>query len=141
MAKDFKELKTLLQNHEARISKLERICEGQVENVKSKQREKISVVEFLRSKKPKNNVQKILAVAYYLEYYKSFSSFNADDLRETLDAARQSAKKLNINAYINQNILNGHIENVKEKKDSKKAYRVTDSGKEFVKNGFEKSGK
>ena len=137
MKEDVEELKRLLQEHERRISKLEGVLTKPIAEDKPARRKKLSLNEFLRSKKSKNKVQKALAVGYYLEHYSQLASFNKDDLRMAFQGAKEPPLS-NINAFINQNIANGHMMAVAKKKDNKKAYILTSSGEKFVENGFSK---
>ena len=91
----------------------------------------------MRSKKPKSNVHKTLAIGYYLEKCDNMSAFTVADIRAGFKAAREPEPS-NIHAFINQNISNGHIMDFKEKKNKKKAYVLTNSGEEYIENDFEK---
>ena len=125
----------------SQVTKLEAIVDtSQKEQRKKKQEKKLSVKEFLRSKKLKSDVQKTLALGYYLENHEQMLPFNVDDLRKGFNAAKES-KPSNIHAFINQNIINGHIMECPEKKDKKKAYVLTNSGEKFVENNFNRKGK
>jgi len=116
----------------SRVTKLEAIVNtSQKEQRKEKQEKKLSVKEFLRSKKLKSDVQKTLALGYYLENHEQMLSFNVDDLRKGFNAAKES-KPSNIHAFINQNIINGNIMEYGEKKNNKKAFVLTSSGESFV---------
>lgn len=117
----------------SRVTKLEAIVDtSQKEQRKEKQKKKLSVKEFFRSKKLKSDVQKTLALGYYLENHEQMLSFNVDDLRKGFNAAKEP-KPSNIHAFINQNIINGHIMEAAEKKENKKAYILTNSGELVVK--------
>lgn len=122
---------------ETRVSKLESFLSKDVINrtENSSNTKKLSITEFLGMKMPSNDVQKTLAIAYYLEKYKYLSSFNVDDIKSHFRLARRPLPK-NINDKINMNIKNGHIMDAEEKKDSKKAWIVTNSGIEIVDGGF-----
>ena len=96
---------------------------------------KLSVTEFLSIKMPSSDVQKTLAIAYYLEKYEHLSSFNVDDVKSHFRLARQPLPQ-NVNDKININIKKGYIMDAEEKKDSKKAWIVTNSGLGIVDGGF-----
>lgn len=96
---------------------------------------KFSLREFLISKKPNDDVKKVLAVGYFLEELEGFTSFNASDLRNAFKKVKEK-KPLNINDKVNKNIRNGHMEEVAKKKDSRKAWHLTSTGEQFVKDDF-----
>ena len=128
----------LLRNHEGRIERLEgSISIGPLKEDERTRQKKLSVKEFLRSKRPRTDVHKTLAIGYYLEKYDDMASVNVYDVREGFRAAKEKVPS-NVHAFIDQNIRNGHMMDYGEKKDKKKAYVLTNSGEEFVENGFKK---
>lgn len=117
---------------EERIRELENKFETTQSRVlPSKEEKKISIKEFLLSKKASNEVERTLIISYFLEQYEDNNSFNTDDLKKAFRQARQPLP-LNINDKINMNIKKGHIMEAEEKKDSKKSWMVTNSGQKFV---------
>jgi len=126
-------VKRILENHEERIAKLERLSQVKPEIVKKK----ISLKEFLLSKNPKDDVQKTLAIGYYLEKYEGLTSFNTKDLEEGFRVAKEKIPK-NINYKVIRNIQQGYMMEAKEEKDNLKAWNLTSSGERFVENGFKK---
>lgn len=127
------EIKKKLEEHEGRISKLESLSQTKPETVKKK----ISIKEFILSKKPKDDVQKTLAIGYYLEKYENLPPFNVKDLEESFRAAREKVPK-NIGDKVQLNIKKGHMMDAKEKKDNLKAWVLTNSGEKYVENNFKK---
>ncbi len=125
------EMKKRLEEHEKRILQLESLFNDKPEAVKKK----ISVKEFIISKRPKDDIQKTLAVGYYLEKYEEFSSFNAKDLESCIGTAKESIPK-NINYKVIKNIEKGYMAEAKEKKDKLKAWYLTNSGEGHVEDGF-----
>ena len=101
----------------------------------SKGAKKLSIKEFIISKSPSNDVEKTLAIAYFLERYTGAASFNTDDLSQYFQLAKE-ATPLNINDKVNLNIKKGHLAEASEKKDKKKAWIVTNSGERFVESDF-----
>lgn len=99
--------------------------------------EKISINEFLKTKKLEDDVKRTLAIAYWLDYFEKADSFNVSDIENTFRAARLSVPK-NVNDKVNMNIKNGHIADNKEKKEGKKTWYVTNSGAELVENELNK---
>jgi len=126
-------VKRILENHEERIAKLERLFQVKPEIVEKK----ISLKEFLLSKNPKGDVQKTLVIGYYLEKYEGLTSFNIKDLEEGFRLAKEKIPK-NINDKVIQNINQDYMTEAKEKKDDLKAWNLTNLGERFVENGFKK---
>lgn len=127
------EIKKKLEDHEKRISKLESLSQTKRETVKKK----ISIKEFILSKKTKDDVQKTLTIGYYLEKYEYLPSFNVKELEKGFRAAKESVPN-NINYKVIRNIDQGYIMEAKEKKDNLKAWILTNSGEKHVENGFRK---
>jgi len=96
---------------------------------------KESIKEFIISKKPSNDVQKTLAIAFYVEQYEGLQSFNVDDLGNGFRLAKEPVPQ-NLNDKVNMNIRKGHLMESKEKKDNKKAFTLTNSGEKYVENNF-----
>lgn len=133
MTINMEDIKKRLDQQEEKIARLEKIILSD-DNVSSKRhRKEISVKEYLRTLSIKSLVHKLLSLGYYLERYKKLESFNSDDLKKAFVSAKEPLPS-NINAFINQNIKNGHIMEVSEKKDKKKAFVLTNTGEEFVEN-------
>jgi hypothetical protein len=94
-----------------------------------------SIKEFILSKRPSNDVERTLAIAYFLEKSAGLHSFNIDDLAKHFQLAKEALPK-NINDKVNMNIKKGHLAEAREKKDNKKAWIVTNSGERVVEGGF-----
>ena len=127
-----------LEDLEKRVANLEKVIANSTKGVSGdqlKNKKKLSIREFLISKKPTDDVQKTLAIGYYLEKYDNFTSFNTADLQAGYEKAKEK-KPLNINDKVNLNIKKGHMAEASAKKDNKKAWYITNSGEQFVKNGF-----
>lgn len=130
------QLTQIIQDHEARIAKLESLVNHQsAPEPSTKSVKPLSLREFLRERKPVTDVQRTLAIAYYLEHYERVDRFNADDLEAAFRKAKEPLPS-NTHAFINLNIRKGHMMEAEEKKDKLKAFVVTNSGEEFVANGF-----
>ena len=130
-----------ISNLEKRISSLEEKIKL-IENcivVKSEKShnniidKKLSVKEFLATKKIDDNVKQTLAIAYFIECIEHISSFNTDDLKRFFGLAKIPLPR-NINDKVNMNIKNGHFMEAEEKKDSKKAWVLTATGEKYVEN-------
>ncbi|MFA6588250.1 MAG: hypothetical protein WCT08_04215 [Patescibacteria group bacterium] len=115
---------------EIRLKKLEEknkivISQGDVK------RAQLSLGEFLSTKLISNDVERTLAIAYYLEFYEKMQQFNISDLENGFRSARYKLPK-NINDKVNMNIKKGHLAEEKGKKDFKKAWYITDAGVKYI---------
>ncbi len=127
MTTDLEEIKTIIAQHEKRISSLETMLGSKP----ATSQKGISVKEFILEKQPNSDVQKTLVVAYYLENYKDVSPFNLDDLEVLFQKAKELVPE-NLNDKLNKNIAKGYIEEAEDKKDGKKAWSLTRTGKSHV---------
>ena len=123
----------ILEEHEARIKRLEKLLEYKPEGLKKD----VSVKEFIILKKPKKDVEKTIAVGYYLEKHQGLSSFNINNIKEEFRKAKEPLPS-NINQTINANIKKGYMMVTESKKDKLKAWILTNSGEKFVENDFKK---
>lgn len=122
-----KDIMGRLDDHERRISALE----GMPAKKTQGEGKKLSIKEFILTKKPVDDVRKTLVIGYYLEHYESAGRFNAKDLAEGFRLAKEPLPA-NINDKVNRNIQSGRIMDAKEKKDNLKAWVLTNSGEKFV---------
>ena len=127
------EIKRKLQEYDKRISKLESLFQTKPETI----RKEVSIKEFILSRKPKNAVQKTLAIGYYLERHGGLSSFNIRDLEKSFRTAREKIPQ-NVGDKVQKSIETGHMMEAKGKKDNLKAWVLTDSGETYVENDFKK---
>lgn len=127
-------VKKKLEEHDKRLSKLESLFLAKPGAVKKQ----VSIKEFIISKKPKDDVQRALAIGYYLEKYEELFSFNVRDLEKGFRDAKEKIPK-NINLCVIANIRKGHMMEAKEKKDNLKAWVLTNSGEKYVEGNFEKA--
>jgi hypothetical protein len=125
-----KEIMRKLEDHESRISTLE----GRQDKKTHIESKKLSMKEFLLTKKPANDVQKTLVIGYYLENIEGMNQFNVKDLTEGFRSAKEPPP-LNINDKVNSNIQKGYMMEEKEKKDKLTAWVLTNSGEKFVEGG------
>ena len=136
MEDDIKKILAKLDALEKRISRIEESNSGTATDDSGVMlKKKLSLKEFLLSKNPTDDVKKTLAIAYYLEKYDGLSLFNINDLEGAFEHAKEK-KPININDKVNMNIRNGYMEKSSEKKDSRKAWYVTNTGEAFVQNDF-----
>jgi hypothetical protein len=128
------DLESRLSKLEARVEKLEKMnstaraaAPGQVK--------KLSAKEFLMTKNVGSELQKVVALSYFLEHQEGLSAFNVADLEAAFRSAREKPPK-NLNDAVNKNIARGFIMEAAEKKDSKKAWNLTSTGERFVEEGM-----
>jgi hypothetical protein len=95
-----------------------------------------SIREFLNEKKPATANDRALCIAYYLETFKGYECFNAEDIKAGFREARIPLPK-NPNDVINKNIAKGYMMDA-ENKGGKKAWVLTGTGMELVEKGFGK---
>ena len=124
-----------LNSLESRVAKLEK-ANGPGAPVGATQVKKMSAKEFMLNKPVKSEVQKVLALAYFLERHESVATFNVPDLENVFRSAREKLPK-NMNDAVNKNIARGFIMEAAEKKDSKKAWNLTASGERFIEDGMQ----
>jgi len=120
-------IKKQLLDHESRISKLE----SQPKIDKDIGKKKLSIKEFILSKKPKDDIQKTLVIGFYLDKYEGLDCFNRKDLEKGFRSAME-AVPTNVGVDANENIRRGYFAEAKEKKDKLKAWYLTNSGEECV---------
>lgn len=114
---------------EKRLSKIE--SGSRVADLQNAETKKLSINEFILSKKPKGDNQKTLVIGYFLENFDKLETFNAKDLVSSFERAKEKSPG-NINDKVNQNILKGYMMEAREKKDKFTAWLLTNTGKLFV---------
>ncbi|MFC1949099.1 hypothetical protein ACFLW0_02885 [Chloroflexota bacterium] len=126
-------IKKQLGNHEKRISELETPLQTRPQRIEKK----VSIKEFLLTKKPSGFAKKVVAVGYYLENYEGFDCFNVKDLESWFRSAKEPPPK-NMNDAVNGNIGQGYIMEAGKEKDNVTAWILTKTGEDYVESGFEK---
>lgn len=122
---------------ENRLQRLEGlILTSQPGHIKELAKKKMSIKEFLLSKMPKDDPQKTLAIAYFFEKYQGMASFNVADIEKGYRDSKEKPPQ-NINDKVNKNITKGYLMEAAEKKDSKKAWMLTNSGELLVEHNFQ----
>jgi hypothetical protein len=133
--KVFTEIRERLGKMEERLARLEGSSQKEL---KTTFRKAISINEFMRNQKINGDVQRTLAVGYYLEKYEGLSSFNAKDLADAYRRLKiPKTQNININYKVIKNIQQSYMMETKEKKDKQKAWVLTVSGEKYVENGFQ----
>jgi len=100
---------------------------------------KLSIREFLLKHPPTSDVQRTLAVGFYLETHEGVGSFTRADLERGYRDAKHSLPS-NMSMNIKHCIKAGNMMEVKERKDNKPAYVITSTGEQFIASGYQKSG-
>ena len=130
MEEELAQLREVLAEQDSRIRKLESIFElGKAIPIK-----KVSLKEFVLSKGPENDVQKVLTIGYYLERHGGVSAFNVDDLRKAFRGAAETPPG-NMNDTVRKNVSKGHLMET-ESKIGSKAWILTNTGEKVVEAGF-----
>lgn len=101
---------------------------------------KTSIKEFLLEHRPEDDVQRTLAIGYFLETSEGMSSFNKADLEKGYRLAKEQLPS-NINDKVNMSIKNGHLMEAEEKKESMKAWVVTSTGEQYIQSKFVKEAR
>ena len=137
--KMLEEILTIVRGIDAGIARLDASAIGSSSRTsKSTSAEKkLSLKEFIIDRAPTNAVQTALTIAHYLEIHDGVSPFNAADLEQGFRAAREMVPP-NINDKANMCVKNGYFMEEKAKKNNTKAWVVTRTGEEIVRNGFRK---
>jgi hypothetical protein len=137
MTEELQQMKEKIRELEKRISKLEKPSSFATDLSDSRQK-KISLREFMLSKKPSSDVERVLSIGYYLEKFEDSASFNVEDLEKSFRVAKEKTPQ-NINDKVNGNVKKGHIMELKEKKNNRKAWCLTSTGELFVENNFKEN--
>jgi hypothetical protein len=125
---------------DARITKIEGSTTGTGDGKTARaSTKKLSIREFLLAHPPTTDIQRTLAVGYYLETQGSMSSFTRADLEQGYRDAKHNLPS-NMSVNIKHCIAAGNMMETKEKKDNKPAYVVTSTGENFVEKGYKKPG-
>jgi hypothetical protein len=125
---------------EARVARIESgsshasVGEKAAEPTTSK---KLSLKEFLLERPPTTDIQRTLAVGYFIETHAGMASFTKADLEKGYRDAKEPVPS-NIGVNIKHCIKNGHMMEAEEKKNNKAAYIITRRGEQFVAAGYKK---
>ena len=123
---------------DARITRIEAGAAGSQAPVRASTK-KTSIKEFLLEQPPTTDIQRTLAIGYFLESRVGMASFTKLDLEKGYSDAKETPPS-NISVNIKHCIKHGHMMEADEKKNNKTAYVVTRSGEQFVAGGYKKPG-
>ncbi len=132
---NLEDLRKRIVELEVRISKLEQtqsIRTVNLENYNSNSGKKLSIREFINSISPKNNVEKVLAIAYYKETVQSISPFTAKDIADGFREAKEPAPD-NINLPIYYNVQKGYLMENNSPESKLKSWELTNTGIKVIK--------
>src|SRR5713226_6290764 len=101
------ELAARLTRLEERVGHLGRRTGGAAQGPRP-QSKKLSAKEFLLAKNVTSELQRVLALAYFLEHHEGVTSFNVADLENAFRSAREKLPK-NMNDAVNKNIARGFL--------------------------------
>ena len=130
-----------IKSLDARVTRIETGSVGSGGGQKTAARaaaKKLSIKEFLLENLPGTDIQRTLAVGYFLETHADTASFTKAELKKGYSDAKEPPPS-NISVNIKHCIKQGHMMEAQEKKNNKTAYVVTRSGEQFVKAGYKKS--
>ncbi len=126
LEENFENILLKIKDHERRISVLEDFIQ-----TNPKKKKKTSIREFLNNTNAKNDVDKSLAMGYFLENYENMNNFNKIDIQRAFLMAKEKSPE-NINYKLFRNIQKGFLMELDERKNSLKAWTLTNSGITFV---------
>lgn len=135
MKKELKKIRQRVERLEKRVNRLEG---GRKIDSKSTSTKRLSLGEFLSSADPGSKVDTAIVIGYYLENYRDFDIFNVPDLESNFRRAKESSPA-NINDTVNQAVKRDMMMETNKKKNSKKAWVLTNTGEEYVENKLLKS--
>jgi hypothetical protein len=99
---------------------------------------RLSIKEFLLERPPATDIQRTLAIGYFLETHAGMANFTKADLEKGYRDAKEPMPS-NIGVNIRHCIKNGHLMEAQSKGSNKMAYVITRSGEQFVAAGYKKS--
>ena len=135
-----KDIEKKLEDLENRVTTLEKVLvhsSSSPEESKKKQRPP-AIREFLNEKKPKTNLDRILAIAVYHNRFiePNTDFFNVKNITHLIPKAKLK-KPTNINDVINKNVIKGYLEEDGKDEAGNKRWYVTESGISIVDSNFE----
>ncbi|MDD1778981.1 MAG: hypothetical protein LUQ65_12520 [Candidatus Helarchaeota archaeon] len=136
LVKEIEEIQKTLKEHDRRLLALEKSSQVKLVSSIGESKKKLSIIEFLRLKKPDGDVKRTLAIGYYLEKYLNMASFHIKDLERAFAETRIPFKEINIGDKVQKNIKRGHMAEALNKKENLKAWLLTGTGDKHVQTNF-----
>jgi hypothetical protein len=90
-----------------------------------------SAAQFFKKVAPRTDIDLTLAAAYYLEEIKKYESFNAAEIRDTIQKDAKKRPPKNTSDAVNKNIKKGFMMSAGDK-DGKMAFVLTTDGSEYI---------
>ena len=110
--------------------------EGAVKATPARLTKKIAPSEFMRKASPRNQTDRALGLAYYLENFQGVESFTTAELTEAGKVAKQRSFT-NISDTVARAVSQGLFMSAGEKEGGRRAYALTTSGEEYVESMLE----
>jgi len=129
---DNKEIIDRLELIEKRLDVLENNKQAVTSNSFEK---KVSIKEFIIKKNPRNDVQKTLCIAFYLEKYENRERFTSKEVADFFKKSKLSPPE-NVPDKVQKAIGHGWLT-----QDKLGEFYVTLTGEKIVEEGFDKNGK
>jgi hypothetical protein len=131
---------TAIKGLEARVAQIETggASAGGRQTTQGAPAKKLSIKEFLLENPPTTDIQRTLAVGYFLETHAGMSSFTKADLEKGYNDAKETTPS-NMGVNIKHCIKQGHMMEAGDKKNNKMAYVLTRRGEQFVVARYKKS--
>lgn len=122
-----------IESLEERVKKIE---DSLLDNPEKKITQKqLSTKEFILSLNLSDEIEKTLAICYFLEVYGKVEKFNVKDIEKGFEKTKEPKPK-NTNYKVFKNVEKGHLMELDEKKDNLKAYSLTNTGLQYVENNL-----
>lgn len=125
------DLRKKIAELEDRVLKLEQIQDAKLisrDNYNASETgKKLSIREFINLISPKNNVEKVLAFAYYKEIVQSISPFTSKDIADGFKEAKEPSPD-NINLPIFYNVQKGYLMENNSSESKLKSWELTRTG-------------
>lgn len=132
---NLEDIRKRLVEIEARVSKLEELQSVKgtnPEDFSSNSEKKSSIREFINLISPKNNVEKVLAIAYYKEIIQLITPFTAKDIADGFKEAKERAPD-NINLPVYYNVQKGYLMENNSSASKLKSWELTNTGIKVIK--------
>jgi hypothetical protein len=123
-----------IKNLEVRVSRIEANGAASSRDEKTAPRtmaKKLSIKEFLLQHQPATDIQRTLAIGYFLENHTGLACFTRAELEKGYRDAKEPLPS-NISVNIAHCIKHGHMMDGEEKKNNKATYVITRSGEQFI---------
>ncbi len=128
------DINALIMDHERRLAALESLFKEKPPVIAKK----VSIAEFLKAKEPRTDVDRALAIAYYLEATDGLGAIALEDLRAGFRKAATPVPP-NLSETVRKNVAKGHLMDSGEQKSGSTSWIVTATGKAYVESKFNRN--